>query len=194
MKTKILLTLFPILIIALLVWNIEGYSHSGRTDGNGCHTDHSKGDYHCHNGTTNSSTRSRTQIIHKYKDVDNNFQNDYEQNQEELLNNIMMIGEGEGLLGAIAGNYNPKAKINVFTRVEYSSYKIGYDNGYQKKKIEMQKDKAKKIGNELGEKSSTYTIPIKYSNSEIQKSFEDGFINAQSHKWCQFTKEKAIKN
>lgn len=27
----------------------SAYSHSGGTDGYGCHTNHSTGDYHCHN-------------------------------------------------------------------------------------------------------------------------------------------------
>jgi hypothetical protein len=38
--------------IAMLLSTILGtssaFAHSGRTDSNGCHTNHKTGDYHCH--------------------------------------------------------------------------------------------------------------------------------------------------
>ncbi len=34
-------------------------AHSGGTNGSGCHTNHSTGDYHCHNPKSSSSTFSK---------------------------------------------------------------------------------------------------------------------------------------
>lgn len=31
-----------------LTFATSAYAHSGGTDANGCHTNHSTGDYHCH--------------------------------------------------------------------------------------------------------------------------------------------------
>jgi len=39
-------TLFIIVLIAI---PLTGFAHSGRTDANGCHTNHQTGEYHCHN-------------------------------------------------------------------------------------------------------------------------------------------------
>ncbi|AZZ92130.1 YHYH domain-containing protein [Hahella sp. KA22] len=38
-------------IIATLLFSFAGFAnaHSGGTDSNGCHHDHKKGGYHCHN-------------------------------------------------------------------------------------------------------------------------------------------------
>ena len=41
---------FSALIIALMLVGVSlpAFAHSGGTDGNGCHTKHKTGKYHCH--------------------------------------------------------------------------------------------------------------------------------------------------
>ena len=39
-----------ILLVVLVFFSIPAYAHSGRTDSNGGHTDHSTGEYHYHHG------------------------------------------------------------------------------------------------------------------------------------------------
>ena len=39
-----------IMFLFLLVSVEPAFSHSGRTDSSGCHTNHQTGDYHCHSG------------------------------------------------------------------------------------------------------------------------------------------------
>lgn len=36
-------------LISILFFSFAVHAHSGRTDASGCHTNHSTGDYHCHN-------------------------------------------------------------------------------------------------------------------------------------------------
>lgn len=39
-----------VLLVAFTFFSIPAYAHSGRTDSNGGHTDHSTGEYHYHHG------------------------------------------------------------------------------------------------------------------------------------------------
>ncbi|NEJ19633.1 YHYH domain-containing protein [Rhizobium leguminosarum] len=38
----------PLAATALAFSAISAFAHSGGTDGNGCHTNHKTGGYHCH--------------------------------------------------------------------------------------------------------------------------------------------------
>lgn len=46
MRTLIMLSIFLFLLVPVE----PTFSHSGRTDSSGCHTNHQTGDYHCHSG------------------------------------------------------------------------------------------------------------------------------------------------
>ena len=45
-------------MLALLLGFNLAFAHGGGTDDDGCHTNSSTGDYHCHNGTSDSSSGS----------------------------------------------------------------------------------------------------------------------------------------
>lgn len=34
----------------VMIFSINGYTHGGRTDSNGCHNNKKQGGYHCHKG------------------------------------------------------------------------------------------------------------------------------------------------
>nr|WP_072016840.1 YHYH domain-containing protein [Erwinia oleae] len=53
MKKSILLSLLTLLFSALQA--PIALAHSGRTDANGCHTNHKTGDYHCHGAGRSTS-------------------------------------------------------------------------------------------------------------------------------------------
>lgn len=61
---KKIVIFFGILLILFSSLNSDIYSHSGRTNGDGCHNDYINGGYHCHNGNSsgnwgyNSETRN----------------------------------------------------------------------------------------------------------------------------------------
>ena len=47
-----------IILISVVAFNSEVYSHSGRTNGDGCHNDYVNGGYHCHNGNSSNGGNS----------------------------------------------------------------------------------------------------------------------------------------
>jgi hypothetical protein len=197
MKARIIV-LF-LLILGCLITNTKGYAHSGRTDGSGCHTNHSTGVYHCHNGSSDSSSsnpvRESTSEPKRDKDVDHNFVNDYEQDQEELLLNLNNLGRSDGIKAAETGVNQLKPKTSEFTNAEYNSYKKGYEEGYKIKKLEMKKDEASKAGYALGKETDELILPAKYNQRDLKEAFERGFNNAQNTKWeISLLKVKAIKN
>lgn len=49
-KTKKLVAVFVSMMLVISVFCMSAYGHSGRTDSNGGHTDHSTGEYHYHHG------------------------------------------------------------------------------------------------------------------------------------------------
>ncbi len=46
-----------ILLVLSLLFSAFAFAHSGRTDANGCHTNHATGDYHCHNPKAKEAKR-----------------------------------------------------------------------------------------------------------------------------------------
>ena len=49
-KVKKLVSVFVSMVLVLSVFCVSAYGHSGGTDSNGGHTDHSTGEYHYHHG------------------------------------------------------------------------------------------------------------------------------------------------
>jgi hypothetical protein len=194
MKAKIIVS-FLVVGFAFLIICTEGYAHSGRTDGSGCHTNHSTGVYHCHNGSSDSSSsnpvRKSTPEPKRDKDVDHNFVNDYEQDQEELLLNLNNLGGSDGFLAAETGVNQLKPKTSEFTNAEYNAYKKGYEEAYKIKKFEMIKDEASKVGYALGEGTDNLVLPAKYNQPELIEAFERGFNNALNTKWGNIAYETA---
>jgi hypothetical protein len=193
MKGRIIVSLVLILLFILLIPGLKAYTHSGRTDKNGCHTNHNTGVYHCHNS---SSENSHTNVFNqepKYKDIDNNFVNDYEQDKQELLINLNNIGGSDGILAAETGRNHLKFKNIELTTDEYNSYKKGYEKGFQIKKMEIRKEEAFKAGYALGEESDNFMLPSKYNQSELKEAFEQGFTNGQHVKWGKYATEYAKK-
>ena len=58
MRIKVSFISFLLFPSLLIVGSSSSYAHSGRTNSSGCHTNHSTGDYHCHNGGSSSSGAS----------------------------------------------------------------------------------------------------------------------------------------
>ncbi|ANX13919.1 hypothetical protein ABE41_018055 [Fictibacillus arsenicus] len=195
MKAKIIVSFLLVVGVTFLITYTEGYAHSGRTDGSGCHTNHSTGVYHCHNGSSDSSSsnpvRKSTPEPKRDKDVDHNFVNDYEQDQEELLLNLNNIGGSDGFLAAETGVNQLKPKTSEFTKAEYNAYKQGYEEAYRNKKFEMKKDEASKAGYALGEKTDDLVLPAEYNQPELKDAFERGFNNALNTKWGNLAYETA---
>lgn len=50
-----------LILLATFLISVVSFSHSGRTDSNGCHTNRKTGEYHCHGKkSSSSSSRNRT--------------------------------------------------------------------------------------------------------------------------------------
>ncbi|MEZ4818760.1 MAG: YHYH domain-containing protein [Bdellovibrionota bacterium] len=55
-------------LLFLALWSTNSYSHSGRTNADGCHTNHSNGSYHCHNaGISNADHETYCLVLNKEK-------------------------------------------------------------------------------------------------------------------------------
>nr|WP_106782910.1 YHYH domain-containing protein [Lysinibacillus timonensis] len=176
-----------LLIIAGFMQSNTTYAHSGRTDSSGCHTNHSTGDYHCHNGYSDSQSSNSTPI-EEYQDHDLDGVNDYQQNQSALAENIQAIGESDGYS---ATTYNPDTFLE-FSTSEYNWYKAGYDKGYNRRQTELLIQNASAEGYQDGLASDELTIPDPYlGSSEAKKLYEEGFLEAQEKRWLQDVEEAA---
>lgn len=52
-----------LVVIGTLTISPGAWAHSGGTDSSGCHTDHSTGDYHCHEGGTTASGDGNVLVV-----------------------------------------------------------------------------------------------------------------------------------
>lgn len=173
------------------------FAHGGRTDANGCHTVSSTGEYHCHGGSSsssnNSSSSSSSSYVRTYKDHDRNGINDYEQNSSELANNIRSMGNKEGFDDAKYSNYQPYPTYDEFSNTELKWYQQGYEEGYNKKKLQILGGVAREEGYQSGFITDEKVIPEKYLVSEeVKESFNNGFEKAQKEKWNKYAKETAL--
>ncbi len=51
-----------LLVLSIILFPGVSLAHSGRTDANGCHTNHKTGDYHCHSKKTKTTARTTARV------------------------------------------------------------------------------------------------------------------------------------
>lgn len=163
------------------------FAHSGRTDASGCHTKSSTGEYHCHNGYSSDSysdNSSATNYDYQYKDNDHNGVNDYNQDTNEFNENLKSMGDEDGYQDAASDTYDLDLVMNNLSNAEYSWYKLGYDEGYNRRRLQILKDEANVEGYHLALSTDEKVIPAKYTiTKEVQGLFENAFIKGQKEKW-----------
>jgi hypothetical protein len=186
-------SLYILLFIAIfLIHASYTYAHSGRTDASGCHTNHSTGVYHCHNGSGSSSNSNSSSTNYQYKDNDHNGVNDYNQDRGELAENLKSIGVTDGYNDAELGSFKPDAAYDDLSNEEYSWYKLGYEEGYNRKLLQILQEEAREEGYQSGLSMGEKVIPTKYLISkEIQNSYDNGFLEGQKEKWVKIAEDAA---
>jgi hypothetical protein len=192
-------TSFSLLLfmVIFLINTAPAFAHSGRTDASGCHTNRSTGVYHCHDGTSsntysNNSSSSSTNFDYQYKDNDHNGINDYNQDTNELNENLKSMGDDDGYHDGATGTYNLDIAISNLSNAEYSWYKLGYDEGYNRSQLQIVQNEASEEGYELGLSTDEKVIPAKYTISkEVQDTFENAFLKGQKEKWGKIAEEAA---
>jgi hypothetical protein len=192
-------TSFSILLfmVIFLINTSPTFAHGGRTDASGCHTNRSTGEYHCHDGTSsnpysNNSSSSSTNYEFQYKDNDHNGINDYDQDTNELNENLKSMGDEEGYHDGASGMYNLDISLSNLSNAEYSWYKLGYDEGYNRRQLQIVQNEASVEGYHLGLSSDEMVIPAKYIISkEVQDTFENAFLKGQKEKWGKMAEEAA---
>lgn len=171
------------------IQTIDANAHRGRTDASGCHNDYSNGTYHCHNGGSSSSSSHE----YKYKDVDQNGINDYEQDRDEIAKNIQSKGLWEGYSDATSGEYDPTASYHDYTNAEHNWFKLGYEKGYTEMRIKVLELEANREGYQSGLKTDDKSVPSKYLEYEsVQASYDKGFEKGQTEKWKKLAEETAM--
>jgi hypothetical protein len=184
-----------LLMVIFFINTSTTFAHSGRTDASGCHTKRSTGEYHCHNGSSSnsySSNSSSTYDAYQYKDNDNNGINDYEQNQNDLYKNLQSMGDEDGYQDAVIDSYNPDTVISNLSNVEYSWFKQGYDEGYNRRQLEILKNEAQVEGYDLGLSTDEKVTPAKFTISkEVQALFDPAFLKGQKERWVKIAEEAA---
>jgi hypothetical protein len=196
---KLKSTSFSILLfmVIFLINMSTAFAHSGRTDASGCHTNRSTGEYHCHNGTSsnsysNYSSSSSTNYEYQYKDNDHNGINDYDQDTNEFNQNLTSMGDQDGYQDAASGTYNLDIALSNLSNAEYGWYKLGYDEGYNRRKLEIVQNEARVEGYHLGLSTDEKVIPAKYTiTKEVQELFENAFLKGQKEKWDKMAEEAA---
>jgi hypothetical protein len=201
--------LIPTLLLTLLTLVLTSsiiYAHGGRTDSSGCHTNHSTGSYHCHGAPDNPNNYDSSYPVddksydyssnidqHEFRDSDQNGINDLDQDWDELAENIKLLGDNEGYFAAKNnGEYNPIKFFNTYSNAEYSWFKLGYEEGFNRGKLEVLEGNAEEDGEKAGFTSDSKTIPNQYQNSaQLKRAFEEGFVTGQMKRWNKVARETA---
>lgn len=149
------------------------FAHPGRTNSEGCHTNHSTGTYHCHNGSGSGSSGNN------YRDSEA-----YEKYKEEQLEKAYDEGFQYGINGkSIKSHYENYKK-------EYEeSFRAGFENG---QKLYELINEARRVGYKQGLETDDESIPSKYKEPEnVYRAFFLALRNGQVEKWREYVEEKA---
>lgn len=52
-----------IIVTLLIIMPLSTFAHGGRTNAEGCHTNHKTGEYHCHNGGTAKAVKTEARTV-----------------------------------------------------------------------------------------------------------------------------------
>lgn len=139
MKKWSFVVLFLFMILCVNVNDV--YAHPGRTDSNGCHTCRTNcekwglgyGQYHCHNGGSNSSSYSNSYVQqYVYGCTDPNSVN---YNSSATKDDGSCIAKIYGCIDSSANNYNEEANTGdgscLYTKYKTRYKKIKYKTKYQ---------------------------------------------------------------
>lgn len=69
--------------------------------------------------------------------------NDYNQDTNELNQTLKSMGDEDGYQDTDSGTYNLELAISNLSNAEYGWYKLGYDEGYDRRRLQIVQIEAK---------------------------------------------------